>query len=122
MEFKLTRTKEIEKEKPDYELLEDQLKDYADSVNYTWRGWCYTNRVFFCTTEGAFSGGVRVWVSFKSEHKRKNPQKYGEDFRKECIHTIVDFANETLNEDRKSFLITVKEDFDSIEERFYERQ
>ena len=122
MEFKLTRTKELTEQKEDYELLEDQLKDYADSINYTWKGLCYTNRVFFCATEGAFSGGVRVWVSFKSEHMRKDPQKYGNDFRKECIHTIVDFANETLNENRNSFLITVKEDFESIEERLYERK
>ena len=137
MAFKLTRKKEVVKERQDYEDLEDMLKDYAEAVNHSWRGLVYKQAVFFHVTANTFHDRVRVSVGFKSRHLKENeprfrkwlkykvlkrPDKYGQDFRKLCIHTVVDFANEALDERRKNFLLVVREDFEEIEERFYERQ
>lgn len=121
MTFKLTHVKELTDEKSDYELLDDYLLDYAKSVNYEYWGWLYTSRVYFVVTE-TYNRNIRVSVSFKSEHMSKNPEKYGADFRKLCIHTIIDAADEFLDENRTHFMIIVREDFDAIEERFYARQ
>ena len=137
MKFKLTRAKELVKEPQDYELLEDMLKDYADAVNHSYKGWVYEQRVFFHVSADYYHDRVRVAVGFKSRHLKENeprfrkwlkykvlnrPDKYGNDFRKECIHVIIDFADEALDENRNSFLLTVREDFEAVEERLYERK
>lgn len=125
MTFELTHSKVINTEIPDYKVLEDKLKEFSDSVNYDsllfWSNWFYTSRVFFTAYETT-NTNIRVSVSFKSEHARKHPEKYGADFREECISKVAELANDCLGKDRSNFLLMVKEDHDDIEERFYVRK
>ena len=123
MKFKLTDRKVIPlKLRPDWKQLEDELLDYADSINTTWRGLRYNQRVFYHVSEPIMNPeSVRVCASFRSDHVRQDPQKWGDNFRRDCVTEVVLKANDLLQENRTKLLVIVREDYEEIEQQLYER-
>ena len=123
MSFKMTNKKSVIKDYEDWELLQRELTEYSDSINYSWRKFSYTSRVWYDVHERLFDEEtIKIGINFKSEHVRKNPQKWGDGFRKDCIMEAVQAADDILEPKRTRLLIVLEEDREEFEEQLYERQ
>ena len=122
MAFNLTNRKALVKVDQDYELLQKILNEYSNSINYSFAKTFYNERVNYIVSERLLEEeSIRVWVMFKSRDVRRNPKKWGDGFRIDCIKKVILEADSLLSPKRTKLLVTIQEDFDETEERLYER-
>ena len=125
MTFELTK-KVLMPIKPDYRILEDELKEYAETVKFR-SFFKDTLRTVSYSTHCSFNDQVSISIIFPNEPRRKYPAAYGSKFREECIEFAISKAAEILNEHRMNLSVTIKEEnsywkTNTIEERTYVRK
>ena len=125
MTFELTK-KVLMPIKPDYRVLEYELKEYAETVKFK-AIFRDTLRTVSYYVHCSFNDQVSISIIFPNEPRRKYPSAYGSKFREECIEFAISKAAEILNEYRMSLSVTIKEEnsdwqSNTIEERTYVRK
>ena len=121
--FVITKKVDTTPVKTDIDNLQDTLDEFMLEQNYSHAKFFYNSRVFYFVAEGIVNKNtVNLSIKFRSEDMKKRPDKFGEEFRAKCRAFAWEQANELLDDDKKFMVISITEDWDRIEEIYYERK